>query len=139
MTATATARQSEAVIVVRMTPPREVSPNARVHFRRRARAVAAFRAEAAKAAQFESEGTSAFCGRMLPVELSAEIAWCCGRKRLDQDNAIASLKPLVDGISDWLWHGRDEHVRMGQITQVRGDGRVTITLRALADSEPPDP
>lgn len=122
---------TEAVIIIRMLPPRECSPNVRVSWRRRAKAVAEFRAEALKAAQYEAtEAVSAFCGYTLPVRLNAEISWCCGRKRLDDDNAKASLKPLVDGISDWLWFGHDDHVTIGTVVQrTGGDGMVTVTLK----------
>lgn len=123
------ARQTEAVIVIRMMPPRECSPNGGWTWRERASAKAAFRAEAAKAALYEATGTEAFVFRLDPVTIDAEIAWCCGRKRLDDDNAKAVLKAAIDGISDVLWGGQDRHVTIGAVKQVRGEGLVRMTLR----------
>lgn len=122
-----------ATIVVRMQPPREVNPNAHVHWAKRAKAAVSFRAQAgwATRAELNTPGTAltAFCGYDVGgVVLDAEIAWCCRRQRLDDDNAKASLKALVDGIADVLWFGGDRHVTLGTVRQTRGTGIVTVTL-----------
>jgi hypothetical protein len=62
--------------------------------------------------------------------MDLEIAWCCGRKRMDDDNAIAACKPLRDGIADVLFGGEDKHITQGTVSQTRGSGTVTVTLRA---------
>ncbi len=63
------------------------------------------------------------------VIMDVEIAWCCGRKRMDDDNAIAAMKPARDGIADVLWAGEDRYITQGRLTQTRGEGTTTITLR----------
>jgi hypothetical protein len=118
-----------AVIVVRMLPPREVSPNGGWSWRERHHARQELRAAAAMATRYESTGTEPFVGNLAPVTLEAEIAWCCGRKTMDPDNAAACLKSLQDGIADVLWDGQDRHVTIGEVTQIRGEGVVTVRLR----------
>jgi hypothetical protein len=125
------ARQTEATIVIRMLPPREVSPNGGWTWRQRREAKAEFRGEAAKATLYDSEGVTAFADRFEPVTIDAEIAWCCGRKRMDDDNAKACLKSAIDGISDVLWRGQDRHVTLGEVKQTRGDGMVIVTLKGV--------
>jgi hypothetical protein len=68
------------------------------------------------------------------VVMDLEIAWCCGRKRMDDDNAIAACKPLRDGIADVLFGGEDKHITQGTVTQTRGDGTVTVVLRGRPSS-----
>lgn len=126
MTVSMTA-ETEAVIVIPTMPPREVSPNWHGSWRKRAAAAAAFRAEAGWATRFDLP--AAFLGRVAPVAIDVEIAWCCGRRRLDDDNALASCKAALDGIADVLWDGQDRHVTVGTVTQTRGQGTVTVTLR----------
>ncbi len=63
------------------------------------------------------------------VIMDVEIAWCCGRKQADDDNAWASLKALRDGIADVLCNGEDRVITQGNLTQTRGEGVVTVTLR----------
>lgn len=131
-TQTFQARQTEAVIVIRMLPPAEVSPNWHGSWRQKGKAVAEFRAEAAwavRVAMSDSHLVTAFCGHFAPVVLDFQIAWCCGRKRLDDDNAKAALKAAIDGISDVLWGGQDRHVTIGEVKQIRGQGLVTVTLK----------
>ena len=132
MTTSAPART--ATILIRMMPPPECSPNWRGHTRSKGkrRAVAELRAEAGKAALVACSLDPflvADWGGGTPVVLDAEIAWCCGRKSVDPTNAPALLKAAIDGIADVLWDGQDDHVLMGMVTQVRGGGTVTITLR----------
>jgi hypothetical protein len=126
--ATYQTRQTEAVVIVRMLPPSEVSPNYHGSWRKKAAAVAEFREQAALATRLTTDADS-FSGKRDPVTNAFEIAWCCGRKRLDDDNAKAALKAAIDGISDVLWGGQDRHVRIGKVKQIRGQGTVTMTLR----------
>jgi len=65
-----------------------------------------------------------------PLVMDIEIAWPPRRKRLDDDNAKASLKPILDGMADELWGGSDAHVRVGTVSQIRGDGGLAFTFRA---------
>lgn len=129
--------ETEAVIVVPMLPPREVSPNFHGSWRARARAAREFRECAGWAAKEMALGDFVWCfaehARLPFVVMDAEIAWCCGRKALDDDNAWASLKPARDGISDVLFGGEDRFIVQGKLTQTRGDGTVTVTLRQAND------
>jgi crossover junction endodeoxyribonuclease RusA len=118
------------VIDIPMEPPREVSPNARVHWRVKARATRGFR-EAAAWATLDAvygEGVTDELFRN-GVVMDAEIRWGRGRKRIDDDNAWASLKAARDGIAAVL-HEDDARMTCGRLTQTRGDGRVIVTLRA---------
>jgi crossover junction endodeoxyribonuclease RusA len=117
------------VIDIPMEPPREVSPNARVHWRVKARATRGFR-EAAAWATLDAvygEGVTDELFRN-GVVMDAEIRWGRGRKRIDDDNAWASLKAARDGIAAVL-HEDDARMTCGRLTQTRGDGRVIVVLR----------
>jgi crossover junction endodeoxyribonuclease RusA len=117
------------VIDIPMAPPREVSPNARVHWRAKARATREFREAAAWAtldAEFGEGVTDALFRDGIVID--AEIQWGRGRKRIDDDNAWASLKAARDGIAGML-QTDDAGMRCGRLTQTRGDGRVIVTLR----------
>jgi hypothetical protein len=120
-----------AVIEIPMLPPRECSPNWRGHWPKRARAVREFRETAAWA----TRGTGNRNWREYVV-MDVEIAWCCGRRQQDDDNAWASLKAARDGISDVLFGGEDRFIVQGTLSQVRGEGVVTVVLRELAQPIP---
>lgn len=125
--------ESEAAILIRALPPRECSPNSRAHWSTKAWAASTLRQEAMKATFHESsDGVLAFADQYDPVRLDIEIAWCCGRRTLDDDNARASCKAIIDGISDVLWGGQDRHVTIGTVTQTRGAGTVTVRLKGAS-------
>lgn len=121
---------SEVTIEIPMLPPRECSPNARVHWRERHSAARAFR-EAAAWCAYQGRASEGFAGFAYgeAVVMDVAIRWCCGRKRMDDDNAWASLKPARDGLADVLFGGEDRFITQGTLTQTRGDGTVTVTLR----------
>jgi crossover junction endodeoxyribonuclease RusA len=127
------AKESRRVTIdIPMAPPREVNPNARVHWRVRARATREFR-EAAAWATFEATYASdreatLDALREHGMVMDAEIRWGRGRKRIDDDNAWASLKAARDGIAAML-HEDDARMTCGRLTQTRGDGRVIVVLR----------
>jgi hypothetical protein len=103
-----------------MLPPVEVSPNWHGSWRKKAEAVAELREHAHWLRRLE---------RSPAVTIDFQIAWCCGRRRLDDDNAKACMKPIIDGIAAELWSGQDRHVTIGEVVQTRGDGIVTVTLK----------
>ncbi len=127
---------SEVVIVIPMLPPKECSPNWRGHWTKKARAARKFRECAGYATieAFESQDWSPLrryhhrLGKRAAI-MDVEIAWCCGRRELDDDNAWASLKAARDGIADVLFGGEDRSLVQGTLTQIRGAGTVTVTLR----------
>ena len=113
---------------------REMTPNGRQGWRAHARTVKRLRDDAQRATASwlndPTSGLSAFCGATTtPTTLDVIIEWPKGRKRLDDDNAKATLKPVLDGVADALWHGSDRHVTIGEVTQTRGAGGLTLTLR----------
>jgi hypothetical protein len=125
------ARQTEAVIVIPMLPPRSCSPNSRSHWRERHADVSTFRDCAylsALAWANAAENEWAIRGAEVIV-MDAEIHWCCRRRSVDSDNAWAMLKSCRDGIADALFGGEDKHIRVGTLTQRRGEGLVRVTLR----------
>jgi hypothetical protein len=130
-------------MIARMTMPiiltREMTPNGRQGWRAHARTVKRLREDARRATvshmNDERLELYAFCWhRDEPVTLDFEIQWPKGRKHLDDDNAKASLKPVIDGVSDALWGGEDRHVTLGTVTQTRGAGGLRITLRTGKDA-----
>lgn len=123
-----------------MLPPRECSGNYRGHTRGTAkvRAIQEWRSEAGKAALVARAlrpGSFGWLVGAARIVVDIEIAWCCGRRSLDDDNAIHACKPARDGIADVLLRGKDgapgDDSRMvtGTITQRRGGGTVTFRLR----------
>ena len=127
----------EARIEIYMVPPRECSPNARVHWRKRSRAIKEARTQAELATRAAlnayAPGLTSYCGATtIPVVIDIEVAWHGRRKTMDQDNLIASVKPMIDGVSDALWFSQDDHVRIGEVTQRRGEGTTTLILREVA-------
>lgn len=128
-------------MIARITMPiiltRELSPNGRAGWRAKASVTKRVREEARRATvswlNTPGSGLSAFCGAtMTPTTLDVVVEWPKGRKPLDDDNCKASLKAVIDGISDALWDGNDSHVRVGTVNQVRGDGGLAFTFRADA-------
>jgi hypothetical protein len=121
---------AELSIVIPMQPPAECSPNSRAHWRKKAAAIRDFRMCAFLATRMQlctaAAWTPDFSGGAV---MDVEIAWCCGRKKMDDDNAWASLKPARDGIADVVFGGEDRKVVQGTLTQTRGSGIVTVTLR----------
>lgn len=118
-----------------MMPPRECSANFRGHWRAKARTAKEWRAIAKMYTDLfvscpvcYTEVEDAVVQSNWVI-MDIEVEWCCGRKRMDDDNLIAACKPARDGIADALWGGEDRHVRMGDVTQRRGAGVTIVTLR----------
>lgn len=127
---------TDPTIVIYMMPPKECSPNARVHWRKRAQAVRMARNQAIMHTRAglngESPGLTKYCGHNPGVVIDIEVAWNGRRRQLDADNCIASCKPFLDGVADVLWFGDDSQVRIGEVRQFRGAGTTTLTLRDAA-------
>ena len=140
---------SDDAITVTLSMPiiltRDHSPNGRLHHQAKARATKRLREDARRAAMshvndpvWRQLGGWAALGwgdRGVPVTMDIEIVWPKGRKTLDDDNAKASLKPAIDGVADALWGGEDRHVEIGRVTQTRGAGGLTFTLRATQEQQ----
>lgn len=100
-------------------PPKELSPNARIHFHAKGRAVKAYREQAywlTKAA-----------GLLAPAEGGIALRFDFhppDKRKRDLDNMLASIKAGVDGIADALevndqrfgfWLSREEPVKDGKV------------------------
>ncbi|MDQ3653674.1 MAG: hypothetical protein M3457_01165 [Chloroflexota bacterium] len=98
-------------------PPRELSPNARVHWRTRATAAKATRDAATlvtRSLLARSTRPAFLDDPVLVVDI--EIMWGSGRKRHDTDNATGMMKSGLDGIADGLGVN-DRAFRLGTLTQ----------------------
>jgi hypothetical protein len=134
-----TSRQTEAafqqaVIEIRMTPPREVWPNTHIGWREKAKAAADFRYQAGLATQIaklEDGNNFGWVAGARQVMLDVVIDWPKGQRRLDDDNCWASLKAARDGIAEVL-EVDDRKMRQGTLRQQHGEGVITVTLREVA-------
>lgn len=123
--------RADTLVEVRMMPPRECSPNGGWSMKARMRGKKAFREEAKKAAAYTTIGDASWMSEAKEILVDIEIEWAQGRKRMDDDNAIASCKAARDGIAEILLGGDDRKLKMGKLTQVRGEGITTFMFRAL--------
>lgn len=126
---------SVLTIVVDQTPHTCLSPNQRVHERRKAEhrktlkaaAVMAMHNALVQAPEMAQElGTG-------PIRLRMRIEWERGRKRADSDNALASLKGLVDGIAQKLDRTDAAFVfdPVEQIVTEERQGRTMVTIERI--------
>lgn len=109
-------------------PPNELHPNARVHWRAKHRAKAAYRRHC---------GTSAFLQLQVRPELPAATIAATFRRRKgrngqvqlqDPDNLIAWLKTAVDALQDAGLLANDRLVRYEHPEQVQDDERPGLQL-----------
>lgn len=78
-------------------PPRELHPNARVHWRPKAAATAGYRL-LAKARSLEALGRTR--QPRWPAAFAQAVFYVKDRRRRDRDNLAAALKAAWDGIAD---------------------------------------
>ena len=83
-------------------PPIALSPNSRVHYMQRHRAVVAYRNEAALLGK---------TGRRIAEPVLCVVPIVKLRRRRDLDNILASLKPAIDGLTDAGWWDDDSQLR----------------------------
>lgn len=119
-----------------MTPPRALSPNARVFWGTRNRAF-----QGAKSATFYAfrdtinlnDPGDCFQREPWPLRLSYVVAWEKGHRRMDDDNCKASTKAFTDGVATALGID-DKNFILGDVRQVRdkeGLGYVLITVETV--------
>ena len=125
---------SMMIVTIPGTPPRELSPNARVHWRVRSKHTKQYRETAylatvaATRVPFTGDG---------PIDLALTYAWEKGRKRMDDDNAWAIFKSGRDGVADALGFD-DKRLRCVSVEQVRdpeGRGYTTVELWQEGDGD----
>lgn len=117
------------MIIVLPYPDKVLSPNARVHFMTVARAKKKAR-EAASWATIAAAGSKANLAPYTRMEcLPMDIAFYpVDNRRRDSDNALASLKAALDGISDALGIDDSRFVLTSVIRPSDGRSRVEITI-----------
>lgn len=110
---------TELTIRVPMVPAPELSPNARPHYQAKAKRVRQLR-EAAKFAAVSARNTVGggplFRG---VIHVRATIGWPKGRRRVDGDNALASLKACWDGFTDAHLWSDDRYCLFHPVEQVK--------------------
>lgn len=89
-------------IKVPIAPLQDLSPNARVHPMRLHRAKARVRQLARNETNRLHAGDHPLAQSTSPITVSISIFWEKGRKRMDNDNALASCKALIDGVAESL-------------------------------------
>ncbi len=109
------------IVTIPLTVTLDLSPNGRVHWRTKHQATQAARAftvyalvDAIKA----QAPTTCFDVASWPLTLNYTIGLGKGRRTLDDDNAIACMKPVRDAIADTVGID-DKHFRTGTVTQIR--------------------
>ena len=127
-------------MIARITMPivltREMSPNGSqgTHWSTKSTPRARVREEARRATVSHinggTPGVAALMATRDPVVMDIEVELPKGAKRWDEDNIVSACKGVRDGIAQALWGGQDSHVRVGVVTQVRGDGGMAFTFRA---------
>ncbi len=124
-------------------PPKDLDPNGRVQFRWRNEQTQAYKAQVAAAARNAMRG----CGWTQPMSRARlSLFWALQDKRpaalrksdrryhpMDSDNAVASAKALIDGLTLSGAIGGDtwEQLELGRVHASRTEGPyVEVTLEA---------
>lgn len=117
----------EQIVITMPLPSRELSPNARIHWAKKARAVKKHRADALVAAVANGQRPKWKQAR------AATIFYVKDKRRRDADNALASCKPIFDGIVDAGVLADDAGLSHAPIVFVvdKKNPRVTITISPL--------
>lgn len=117
--------------VIGTTPDPALSPNSRVHWRKKHLAAKEQRAVAFSSVVNERKIFPSHDGRDIYVRY--EVEWAGRRRRMDDDNLIAALKPMRDGVADAL--GGDDKLWITQrVTQTTGnDEPLTRIHLAIGD------
>ena len=110
-------------------PPKELSPNARVHRMARARVARTYRQDCGWAT-VEALGGIYRCPRLTgsDLELIAEFRMPDKRWR-DADNLLASIKPGIDGVCDATGINDKAFRRVTVDRVMDGAGVVRLTIR----------
>lgn len=93
MTQNEPSASDRTIVLTLPLPPKELSPNARVHWRKKARIVKAYRKHANWTAWYQSTKG------LQRARIEFDFYFATNRRR-DKDNLIASMKPAMDGFAD---------------------------------------
>ena len=126
---------TEPSLTVRLPlPPPRLSPNARSHWRPKARATRSYRTAAAFYGR-HALASAGIDGGWTSAEVQAEFFFPTTHRR-DADNLLASLKAAFDGLADAGIVANDRdliHLPVRQ-TKDRDDPRVVLTIRRRTDA-----
>jgi len=106
-------------------PPKQLSPNARVHWAQKAKAARQYRTQCAYIAQ--AQGLHGIGGDHLEVEF---VFYPPTKRRHDLDNLIARIKSGIDGIADAT--GVDDskwRMLFSVASQTIQDGNIEVTVK----------
>lgn len=123
---------TQRVVIVMPHPPSSLSPNARVHWRVRARDAARVRREA-----FCLTRQAIWDGGIDSHPWDAavmDIEWRFSGRQSDSDNVVTRVKAARDGIADACLVRDDKYVVIGSITMERvrrSEQAVVLTLTRL--------
>lgn len=120
----------EVTIRVPAVPTRDLSPNGRVHWRKKYRAAQ----ELKNIAMWSVKSHYLDVLPETPWQVNYTVAWGFNQKRWDDDNLIAGLKALRDGIAAETGVD-DRHMVTGTVEQIRDpqkQGYVEVTIRGGA-------
>jgi crossover junction endodeoxyribonuclease RusA len=94
---------SESLTVkVPISPFRELSPNTGIHHMKRYRMKERAKQIARNETNRLHSGKHPLADTDTPITVAISIFWEKGRKRMDNDNALASTKSLIDGVAESL-------------------------------------
>lgn len=119
----------EITIRVPAVPTRDLSPNGRVHWRKKHRAAQ----ELKNIAMWSVKSHYLDVLPETPWQMNYTVAWGFNQKRWDDDNLIAGLKALRDGIAAETGVD-DRHMVTGTVEQIRDQervGYVEVTISPL--------
>lgn len=119
------------VITIPM-PPKELSPNGRTHWAKKARLVRAARTHAHVLALSCKHAGYGFPWSSATVTIEARFKTV---RFQDFDNILASLKPSLDGFQDAGIVTDDNHFEIGKITRIKDKENpgITITIEKNED------
>lgn len=119
------------VITIPM-PPKELSPNGRTHWAKKARLVRAERMRACVLALSCKHAGYGFPWKSATVSIEARYKTTVFA---DRDNILASLKSTFDGLQDARIVTDDNHFEIGKITRIKDKENpgITITIEKNED------
>jgi crossover junction endodeoxyribonuclease RusA len=115
-------------------PPKEVSPNARVHWRRKHKAAAKQKVDALLVATSAMRAAGVEVGDLEPPLRVKVDFYPPDRRARDQDNMVASMKSALDGVSKAIGVD-DKHFRLEwlYLDEPCKGGEVVVTIEGGDD------
>ena len=117
-------------------PPRELSPNARVHWAKLAKAKRSYKDECGWTIRLC--GKNPMCTPHLKPPVTAQVTFVCDARRRDPDNHLAMLKPMWDALVEMGVLVDDSHDKLKILDPKweRGKKKVLVELDTPVTEEP---